>query len=474
MNHPASDALARQVANTCRDLVAQPGLPLAEHLPEQQILDTFDEVGGTCRERVYTPATTLWALIHQCLDADPSCEQAVDRLLAHRAARGLPDCSGDTGAYCKARARMPEALPHELVRRTGRAPMDKAEGPWLWKGRHVKVVDGTGLSMPDTPENQEEYPQPAEVPAGIGFPLLRLVVVFSLAVGTVLDAAMARWSGKKTGEVSLFRTLDDVLGAGDVLLADRLYANFWDVARARARGADVVVRQHAGRRPVKFRGRGDGSGSRRVGWRKPARPAWMTPEEYETCPDWIKMRVLRVPVRQRGFRTKCVVVETTLLDGQAYPTEDLAELYRRRWQAELNLRSLKTILQMDVLRGKSPGVVRKEVWAHLLAYNLMRALMARAAVRVGVRPDELSFTGALHALNAFLPKLQGAGTAEEAERLWGRLLALIGRRRVGDRPGRYEPRKVKRRPKGHAWLTRPRAEERRRLRDGTSEEVTKA
>lgn len=474
MNHPASDALGRQVANACRALIAQPGLPIAAHLPEEQILDTFHDLGGTFRDRVYTPGTTLWTFIHQVLDPDHSCQQAVDRLLAYRAAEGLPDCSDDTGAYCRARARLPEELPHQLVRQTGRAEMEKADKQWLWKGRRVKVVDGTGLSMPDTPENQKGYPQPAEIEPGVGFPLLRLVVVFCLSVGTVLDAAMAKWSGKGTGEVSLFRQLDDVLDPGDVLLGDRLYADFWDVARALARGADVVMRRHAGRKAVKFRGRGDGTGSRREGWRKPARPSWMTPEEYESYPEWLKIRVLRVVVRVRGFRTQSLVLVTTLLDGQTYSCDDLAELYRRRWQAELNLRSLKTILQMDILRGKSPDIVRKEVWLHLLAYNVVRRLMVQAAAQVGVRPDQLSFTGALHALNAFLPRLQGARTEAEAQRLWSRLLRLIGRRRVGDRPDRYEPRKVKRRPKNYARLTVPRAEERRRLRDGTSEEVTKA
>ncbi len=472
MDHPASAARARQVKNTCRDLVAQPGLPFAEHLPADQVHDTFRAQGGTFRERVYTPAVTLWAFLHQVLDPDHSCQQTVDRLLAYRAASGLPDCSDDTGAYCRARARLPEDLPHELVRQTGRAEMEKAGAQWLWKGRRVKVVDGTGLSMPDTPDNQKEYPQPEEIKPGLGFPLMRVVVVFCLAVGTVLDAAMGRWAGEGTGEVSLFRRLADVLGPGDVLLGDRIYSDFWDVARALARGADVVLRRHAGRKAVKFRGRGDGSGSRREGWCKPARPRWMTPEEYEAHPKWIKIRVLRVVVRVRGFRAKCLVLATTLLDGRAYSGDDLAELYRRRWQAELNLRSLKAVLRMGVLRGKSPGVVRKEVWLHLLAYNVVRRLMAQATP-AGTRPDQLSFAGALHALNAFLPRLQGARTAEEVERLWGRLLALIGRRRVGRRPNRYEPRKVKRRPKGHAWLTRPRAEERRRLRDGTSEEVTK-
>jgi len=456
MNHPASDALGCQVAHTCRDLVAQPGLPIAQHLPEDQVLDTFHDQGGTFRDRVYTPATTLWTFLHQVLDADHSCEQAVDRLLAYRAAEGLSDCSGDTGAYCRARARLPEELPHELLRQTGRAAMEKADRQWLWKGRQVKVVDGTGLSMPDTPENQKEYPQPKEVEPGVGFPLVRLVVVFCLSVGTVLDAALGRWSGKGTGEVSLFRQLDDVLGPGDVLLADRIYADFWDVARALACGADVVMRRHAGRKAVKFRGRGDGTGSRREGWPKPARPSWMTPEEYASYPDWIKIRLLRVVVRVRGFRTRRLVLVTTLLDGLTYSCEDLAELYRRRWQAELNLRSLKTILQMDILRGQSPDTVRKEVWMHLLAYNVVRQLIAQAAAQAEVRPDQLSFTGALHAINAFLPRLQGARTEAEAQRLWSRLLRLIGRRRVGDRPDRYERRKVKRRPKNYARLTMPR------------------
>jgi hypothetical protein len=474
MNHPASGPVARQLATTCRELVTRPGLPFADHLPEQQIHDTCRDQGGTFRQRLYTPAVTLWTFLSQGLDEDHSCEQAVDRLVASRAAEGLPECSADTGAYCKARGRLPEALVHELLRQTGRGLSDKAETPWLWKGRRVKVVDGTGLSMPDTPANQAEYPQPQGIPAGVGFPLLRLVVVFCLSVGTVLDAALGRWSGKGTGEVSLFRTLEDVLGPGDVLLGDRLYATFWDVARAQARGVDVVMRQHAGRQAVWFRGRGHGTGNRRTWWHKPQRPSWMSEEEYESYPEWIKLRALRVEVRPRGFRTRRLVLVTTLLDAVAYPADDLAELYRRRWQAELNLRSLKVVLQMDVLRGQSPDIVRKEIWAHLLAYNLVRGLMAQAAKGVGVRPDEVSFKGALHALNAFLPKLQGARTEAESGRLWRRLLALIGRRRVGGRPNRYEPRKVKRRPKNYARLTRPRAEERRRLRDGVSEEVTRA
>jgi hypothetical protein len=380
---------------------------------------------------------------------------------------GLSPCANDTGAYCKARARLPEELLHELVHRTGRGLADKAEKQWLWKGRRVKVVDGTGLSMPDTPGNQAEYPQPEKIAPGLGFPLLRLVVVFCLSSGAALDAAMARHSGKGTGEVSLFRGLADVLGPGDVLLADRAYSNFWDVARARACGADVVLRQPGRRRGVDFGAARHGPRSRRVGWRKPGRPAWMPPEEYASYPEWIHMRAVRVEVRQPGFRVRRYALVTTLTDVAAYASADLAELYRRRWQAELCLRSLKTTLKMDILRGRSPGVVRKEVWAHLLAYNLVRGLMAQAASAEGARPDELSFAGALHALNSFLPELRGA-VAAAAARLWSALLAAIGSHRVGDRPDRVEPRAIKRRLKQFPKLKVPRAEARQRLLDGTT------
>jgi len=463
VSHATPGPRPRQVADTCRDLVARPGLPFADCLPAEQVHDAYHQLGGSFRDRVWTPAVTLLTFLQQCLDPDPSCRQAVDRLLAYRAARGLPACSDDTGAYCKARLRLPEALLSGLARQAGRALMTNAEEQWRWKGRRVKLVDGTCLSMPDTPANQAEYPQPGKIAPGLGFPLLRLVVVFCLSSGAALDAAMGPYQGKGTGEVSLLRGLGDVLAPGDVLVGDRIYCNYWDVARAQARGIDVVMRLHPGRKKVWFRGRGHSTANRRTWWRKPQRPARMTEEEYESYPEWVKLRAVRVDVRQRGFRTRRYVLVTTLLGAAAYPAGDLAALYRRRWQAELNLRSLKATLQMDILRGQTPGVVRKEVWGHLLAYNLVRRLMAQAARATGARPDEVSFKGAVQATNAFLPKLQGARTAEEAARLWRRLIELIGRRRVGNRPDRVEPRRVKRRPKNFAKLKVPRAEARRRL-----------
>jgi len=466
MSHAIYYPTVRQVARSCHQLVRRPGLPFAQHLPAEQIHKAVRKAGARFRERIFTPAVTLWTFLSQILDPDHSCRQAVARLCAYRTAKGLRPCSPETGAYCKARQRFPEKALADLVRNSGRQLMDQAKEPWLWKGRSVKIADGTGLSMPDTPENQKAFPKQKGLRAGVGFPLMRLVVVFSLAVGTALDAAMGRFHGKTTGELSLFRSLDDVLEPGDVLLADRLYSDFWDVARLQARGVDIVMRMHAGREKVWFRGRGHSTANRRVCWRKSKRPAWMAQKEYDGLPQWLYLRALRVDVRQRGFRTRCLVLVTTLTDAHAYPAADLAELYRRRWQVELNLRSLKTTLQMDILRGESPDVVRKEVWAHLLVYNIVRGLMMQAAVAAGLRPDQISFKGALQTVNAFLPYLLRAESPAVAAGLWSAMIEAIACHHVGDRPDRYEPRAVKRRPKNYPKLKMTRAEARRCLRAG--------
>ncbi len=447
-----------------RQLLEQPGLPFADYLPAPLVHAVAHTLGCSFRRRVYTPAVTLWTFLSQVFDPDHSCRQAVARLLAWRTALGLRPCSPDTGGYCKARRRLPEALLRELTRGTGYQLLADAPPAWLWKGRPVKVVDGTGLSMPDTDKNQKAYPKSKKLAPGVGFPLVRLVVVFSLAVGTVLEAAIGPFHGKGNGELSLWRQLADQLAKDDVLLADRLYPTFWTVAQALACGADVVMRMHAGRAPVWFRGRGHRTDNRRIWWRKPPRPDWMTPEAYELLPEWLQLRAVRVEVRPSGFRTRRLVLVTTLTDAEAVTGTDLAELYRRRWQAELHLRSLKTVLQMDILRCKSPELVRKEIWAHLLVYNLVRTVMAEAAALAQIRPDDVSFTGALQTLNAFLPELRAAQTPAQAQVLWDVLLWAVGEHRVGQRPDRYEPRARKRRPKNYRPLKEPREQARQRLR----------
>jgi hypothetical protein len=336
---------------------------------------------------------------------------------------------------------------------------EDAAAKWLWHNRRVRVVDGSTITMADTPENQAEYPQLKSQKPGCGFPIARILVVFSLSVGTVLEAAIAKYQGKLTGENSLFRQLHDMLSAGDVVLADRYFSGWFDVALVHRRGVDIVVRKHQLRATDFRRGVRLGKDDQLVRWRKPQRPEWMTAEQFASLPDDLVLREVRVRVRQRGFRTKSLVVVTTLVDATECSADELATLYRRRWQAELNLRSLKVVLQMDQLRCKTPQRVRNEFFMHLLAYNLIRRAMALSALRAEIDPWEVSFKGALQTLNQFLPLL---GSSMPVAAGCEAMLDCIGAHAVGRRPDRYEPRLVKRRLKKYKHLREPRANYRRR------------
>jgi putative transposase len=428
-------------------------LYFAALLPEQHILEAFGPARHLWQGWVYTPAVTVWVFLAQCLSPDHSCRDAVAQLIAWLLASGRRTCSAVTGAYCSARDRVPETACRQLARDTGRQVDEDAPSSWRWLGHRVLDVDGSTVTAADTPANQAEYPQLTSQQRGCGFPILRIVVVFSLAVGTVLEAALGKYEGKQTGENSLFRTLHDLLHEGDVVLADRYFSGWFDLALLLERGVHSVVRKHQ-LRPTDFRtGWRLGRDDHMVFWAKPARPAWMSEEQYAALPEGLALREVRVRVQQPGFRTREVIVVTTLLDAERYPAAELALLYRRRWQAELNLRSLKIVLQMDHLRCKTPERVRNEFWMHLLAYNLIRKMVAMAAFRAGVEPWQLSFKGALQTLGRLLPLLP-SGIGLDA---WcDALLAAIASHEVGNRPDRREPRRTKRRPKQYKHLRKPR------------------
>lgn len=314
-------------------------------------------------------------------------------------------------------------------------------------------ADGSTLTMPDTPENQAEYPQQSSQNRGVGLPIARMLVVFSLAVGTVLDAAMSKYQGKQTGENSLFRQLHGMLQEDDVVLADRYFSGWFDIALVRQREAHIVVRKHQLRSTDFRRGRWLGRDDHLVQWNKPQRPVWMSKEQYAALPDSLTVREVRVRVEQKGFRTRELIVVTTLLDADKYPAAEIARLYRRRWQAELNLRSLKTVMQMDHLRCKTPHRVRNEFYMHLVAYNLIRTAMAAAAAQAGVEPWTVSFKGTLQTLNNLLPILSSRMSTDD----WcDAVLEAIAAHVVGNRPDRYEPRVKKRRPKPYKLMTQPR------------------
>jgi hypothetical protein len=462
--HRIPSAHAGQVRALRRQFAQAPGLPFADVLPPAQVEHALREEKVTYRDRLFAPLVTLWVFLSQVLDPDHSCRQAVARLLAYRAAQSLPACSSDTGAYCKARRRLPEGLLARLTRSTGRQLQDEAPPGWRWRGRTVKVVDGTTVRMPDTPANRRDFPAPqGNRWRGAGFPVARLAALFSLTAGVALDVALGPFQGKQTGETALFRSLHHHLGLGDVLLADRYYCSYFEIALLAARGAAAVFRLHQ-RRPVDFRqGRRLGPDDRVVVWTKPKRPAWLDQAAYDGLPETLTVRQVRVRVGQVGFRTRSLVVATTLLDPEAAPRPELAGLYRLRWHAELDLRSLKAVMQMGVLRCQSPPMVRKEVWAHLLAYNLIRALMAQVAREQEASPLEISFKATLQTLNAFAPLLLTA-KAKEAASLCRRLREMIAEHHVGDRPDRYEPRAKRRRANPNPPpLNEPRAKARARL-----------
>ena len=458
MTHCTWKSVSWQINSIRNSFGQQQGLPFVDLLTPERLREVAGQAAESS-EPIYTPLVTLWMFLGQVIDPDHSCRQAVARLLVWLTLQGQPACSAENGAYCKARLRLSEAHLRGLVRSTGADLLGTTPAAWRWKGRRVKLADGTTAIMPDTEANQAEYPQPDGQKPGLGFPMIRLVVLFCLATGAVLDAAMAAYSGKGTGELSLLRSIWDELQEGDVLLADRLYCSWFEMALLKRRGVDVVLRRHQSRRTDFRKGNSLGRRDHLVRWPKPARPAWMDQETYDSLPEELELREVEVTIRRNGFRPVKLIVVTTLLDAEEYAPEDLAEVYWQRWQAELDLRSLKETMQMDELRCKTPAMVRKEIWAHFLAYNLIRGMIAQASAEHGRKPCQISFKGALQTLNAFHHILL---TSSEVMETYRRLLAAIATHRVGDRPGRVEPRAKKRRKKNYALLTKPRPQARKR------------
>src|SRR3954452_8515380 len=427
------------------------GLPFADVLTESRIHDALDEHGVRYRNRVFNPITTLWGFLSQVLSDDHSCRDAVARVIAHRAANGLETCSPNTASYCNARSRLPTGVLRTLARRTA-AELQAAVEEWKWNGRSVFIADGSYLSLPDTPENRATSPQPVVQQPGIGFPLARVAVLLSLATGACHDLAIAPYAGKGTGETTLLRQMYESLSTGDVVLADALFDNYFLACEFRDRGIELVVRVQAERvGSVTVEARPDGDV---ILWRRPNKPRGMTGEQYRRYPKELTMRQVTVDARDRENRAEVFKVATTILDA-AIDGGQIGALYERRWSGEIDLRSIKSTMQMDVLRCKTPEMVHKEIWAHLLAYNLLRTVMAVAAAEHGIEPREVSFTGAKQAVTAFAPKIEAA-PPEGRPALIDALLRVIAYHRVGDRPGRWEPRARKRRRKPGAYLYEPR------------------
>ena len=417
-----------------------------------ELLEKTEALLPEHREREYPPTVALSMFLKQALSQDRSCQRAVNGWIAQCVAEGLPPPSARTGGYCRARLRVPVQMVTALTREAGDLLCRQARIGWRWRGRPVKLGDGTGIVMPDTEENQSRYPQPSSQAEGVGFPQMRLAGVVCLSTGAVLDAAMGPHAGKGSGELSLNRRLEDVFHAGDVFLADALYCNYFLIARLQARGVDVLFEQN-GSRSTDFR-RGERLGARDhlVRWEKPkARPEWMARAEYKAFPAELLVREVSVGGR---------VLVTTMLDPRRVCKRELGKLYERRWNIELDLRNIKNTLGLEMLSCKTPAMCEKELWIYLLAYNLIRLLMAQAALQAGVHPRQLSFKHTVQLWTEWLCHgLAGMAVAHAAV-----LFQAIAQQKVGNRPGRIEPRARKRRPKPYQWLKVPRAKARRQVR----------
>jgi len=437
------------------------GLPLRAALSAATIEAALRAEGVIYRCCLLDPVVTIWAFLSQILDSDRSCRKALSRIWAYLAESDPeeididPDSIADTGAYCKARQRVPEGVVKRLYGQVADRLEDGVEAARRWWGRRVFLADGTTVLLPDTPANQAAYPQPSTQQEGCGFPLLKVVALFSLATGALKAAAHDVWSAY---EPKLLNQLHTALAAGDLLVGDRIYGTYLQIIGWTQRNVDVVFRLHQARKTDFRQGKRLGKQDRLVVWTKPKqRPKTMTREAYQQLPETLTVRLLRFSIPHKGFRTKQVTVVTSLLDPAVYRKEDIARLYGLRWEVELDLRHLKASMDMDMLRTKSPAMIHKELAIYFLAYNLIRSLMAHAAHLYGRDPLRLSFKGTLQHLNTFLPLLALA-TPRQRDRYYDTLLRLVAREQLPDRPHRVEPRCVKRRPKCSRWMQQPRAE----------------
>ena len=423
------------------------GIELHNVLPAPELEQAVQQYAGEYRDRIYPPLRTLALFMSQALSQDGACQDAVARHVSERSGRGMAPCSLSTGPYCKARGRLATQLVVQLQHQVGRHLVERLPQAWRWRGRSVKLLDGTTVSMPDTPANQEVFPQYPQQKPGLGFPLARLVALICLGSGALLQWAMGPYHGNDSSEQALFRTLLDGLKAGDVLLADRYYCSYWVLAMLKARGIDLLTGQHASRLVDFRRGKRLGRGDHIVHWKRPPRPDWMDERTYATMPKELNVREIRVRGR---------VLVTTLLDPALVGAAELNRLYQQRWHIELDLRSIKIAIGMDILRCKTPEMIRKEVAVHLLAYTLVRAVMAQAANLGGVLARALSFKAALQLLNAYHQQLRHS-TGARVCMMISHVLGAMAMLRLHLRPGRVEPRAVKRRPKPHRLLTEPRS-----------------
>lgn len=420
-------------------------LEFFNQLTSNRLFERVESLLPVHRERTFPPTETLSLFLSQAVSEDRSCQNVVNQSSIARLIGGLPKCSTATGGYCKARARLPVDMVRELARFTGQLIDQKVCNKWRWQGRRVRIVDGTTVTLPDTPENQKKYPQLRAQKPGLGFPMCRLVGITCLSSGALLDSAMCPVSGKGNDEQSLLRTMVKTFENNDILLGDAFYATYFLIAELQEMGVDAVFEQHGSRkRSTDFRrGKKLGGKDHLIVIKRPkSAPAWMSQEMFDTMPETLTVRELNV---------KGKILITTLCCPVTATKEDLKNLYKSRWNIELDIRHIKTTMGMDALSCLTPDMAEKEIWVYLLAYNLIRLIMIESALLCDIIPRQLSFKHTIQLWLTYNQQTSGANIELIKE-----LLLLVGQLRVGNRTRRVEPRVIKRRPKAYSMMIKPR------------------
>lgn len=446
--HVHNSPVRHQQTQVSHHLSNLDALGFFNHLTSAQLFDRLESLLPDHRERLFPPTETLSLFLSQAVSSDRSCRNIVNQSAITRLISGLPECSTATGGYCKARARLPVTLVRELTRFTGQLIDQKVGDKWRWKGRRVRIVDGTTVTLPDTEKNQERYPQLRAQKPGLGFPMCRVVGITCLSSGALLNAAICPVKGKGNDEQSLLRTMINTFENRDVLLGDAFYATYFLIAQLQEMGVDGVFEQHGSRRrSTDFRcGKKLGNKDHLIVINRPkSPPSWMNQEQFDAMPKVLTVRELNV---------KGKILVTTLCCPVAATKEDLNSLYKGRWNIELDIRHIKTTMGMDVLSCQTPDMVEKEIWVYLLAYNLIRMIMVESALLCDIIPRQLSFK---HTIQLWISYRQQVGSEDIDLKQTEEFLLLVGKLRVGNRVRRTEPRVLKRRPKTYPMMTKPRS-----------------
>jgi hypothetical protein len=438
-------------------------IPIPNIVSIEKLSEIIEAEVGFQRERIFTPMVTLWTFVNQIFGQDHSCRDAINSLAASLSLEGKKICTSHTGSFCNARRKLSEDFFSKIALMIGAEVDKKVTKEWRWKNKIVKLVDGTTVSGPDTIENQSEYPQPLTQKTGLGFPIIRLVGIISLSSGCLLDLAMGKYKGKGTGETSLLRQIFNNFQEGEVALVDRYFCGFHMISMFLSKGVDLVARQSTLRKIDFRRGTKLGKDDHLIILKKNRyREIFLgTDEEFEQLPKEIQVREVKITIEQKGFRVKEMILVTTFCDHNLYTKDDLAALYKKRWNIEVDLRSIKCDLSMDRLRCKTPAMLRKEIWCHFIGYNLIRYSMCQAAMIKKCHPREISFKGTLQSIRHYRLVLS-VSSGKKWEKHYFNMLKSISCHKVGNRPDRYEPRAVKYRGKMRSLLTIPRAEARKK------------